>query len=130
MKLIQHRRFSIDKEECSVTNGSLMHKVFRTSGDNMKSNCEPSLPNLTLSLLLALSVLHCELYGDTNLLEDNESSQLVDCSTFLGDERHGLILHQAAEKAPLCFKRMMQLYYQKERSKGRYVQEWIQAVNP
>lgn len=127
MKLIQYRCFSIDKEECLVTNGSLIHKLFRTSGNNIKSNCTPSLPNLTLGLLLALSVLHCELHSDTNLLEDNERSQFVDCSTFLGHE--SLILHQAAEKVPLCFKRMKQLYYQRERSKGSYVQEWIQAVN-
>ena len=124
--------FSIDKAECSVTNGSLIHKLFRTSDNSIKSNSKPSLPNLTLSLLLALSVLHCELHGDRNLPEDNESSQFVDCSTFLGDERCGLIPPQAAEKAPLCFrsKSMKQLYYPKERSKDSQVQEQVQAVNP
>lgn len=103
-----------------MTNDSLIHMLFRTSNNSIKSNCKPSLPNLTLSLLLALSVLHCELRGDTKLLEDNESSQLVDCSTFLGDERYSLIPPQAAEKAPPYFKSksMKQLCYPKERSKG------------
>lgn len=131
--MIQYRLFSIDKAESSVTNDSLIHRLFRTSDNSIKSNCKPSLPNLTLSLLLlVLSVLHCELRGDTNLLEDNESSQLVGCSTSLRDERCGLIPPQAEEKMSLCFKSksMKQLYYPKERCKGSQVQERVQAVNP
>ena len=66
------------------------------------------------------------------MLEDNESSQLVDCSTFLGAERGDLIPPQAVEKAPLCFrsKSMKQLCYAKESSKGSQVQELVKPVNP
>lgn len=112
-----------------MTNVSLIHRLFRTS-DNTESNCKPSLPNLSLSLLLAQSVLHCELHcDDRNLPEDNDSSQLVDCSTLVRDERCVLFVLKLQRRFLCVLRSMKQMYYTKGTSKSTQMQEQVQTVN-